>query len=190
MILIGLLIFPGGLGSGSREGARKQKASRGNRGKPFESKLSTDYGLGLDVVVVVLVDEFGVVAVVVVFVLVVSFVFSFSVVGFTTVVLFSTFFSGAGEVVGVTTLVFSSHPPRSAALAKMQISFFISFGLIAHLGTILNRTARTIRPCRTTTFAGSCAPSGSRNRAPTMVPCISTRALPPRLRKSPCHPAC
>ena len=186
MILIGLLIFPGGLGSGSREGARKQKASRGNRGKPFESKLSTDYGLGLDVVVVVLVelDEFGVVAVVV-FVLVVSFVsfvFSFSVVGFTTVVLFSTFFSGPGElaVVGATT-VLSSHPPRSAAVAKMQISFFISFGLIAHLGTILNRTARSFRPCRTATFAGSCAPSsppsrGAYNGALYFNPCASATA--------------
>ena len=74
--------------------------------------------------------------------------FVFSVVGFTTVVLFSTFFSGAGELAGVTTLVFSSHAPRSAALAKMQINFFISFGLIAHLGTMLNRTARSVRPCR------------------------------------------
>jgi hypothetical protein len=63
---------------------------------------------------------------VVVFVFVVSFVsFVFSVVGFTTVVLFSTFFSGAGEVPGATTVSFCSHAPRSAALAKMQNSFFI-----------------------------------------------------------------
>jgi hypothetical protein len=91
---------------------------RTNRGKPFESKQRYDYGLGLDVVVVVFV-----------FVLVVSLVsFSlvFSVVGFTTVVLFSTFFSGAGEVVEVgATTVFSSQPPRSAAVAKMQNNFFI-----------------------------------------------------------------
>jgi hypothetical protein len=69
--------------------------------------------------------EDGLVAVVVL-VFVVSFVsFVFSV-GFTTVVLFSTFLSGAGDVavVGVTT-VLSSQPPRSAAVAKMQISFFI-----------------------------------------------------------------
>jgi hypothetical protein len=88
-----------------------------------------DYGLGLDVVVVVVLlelDEFGVVAVVV-FVLVVSLVsFVFSVVGFTTVVLFSTFLSGAGELAGATTVSFCSHAPRSAALAKMQINFFIS----------------------------------------------------------------
>jgi hypothetical protein len=61
--------------------------------------------------------------VVVVLVFVVSFVFS--VVGFTTVVLLSTFFSGAGEVPGAITVSFCSHAPRSAALAKMQNSFFI-----------------------------------------------------------------
>ena len=56
---------------------------------------------------------------------VVSFVFS--VVGLTMVVLVS-FFStaGAGEVPGATTVVsFCSQAPRSAALAKMQNSFFI-----------------------------------------------------------------
>ena len=82
-----------------------------------------NYGLGLEVVVVV-VSFFSVVAGGLT--TVVSF---FSVAGgFTTVVLFSTFFSGAGEdaVVGATT-VFSSHPPRSAALAKMQSNFFIGF---------------------------------------------------------------
>jgi hypothetical protein len=84
-----------------------------------------DYGLGLDVVVVV-VEEFDDGLVVVVFVFVVSLVsFVFSVVGFTTVVLFSTFFSGAGELPGATTVSFCSHPPRSAALAKMQSNFFI-----------------------------------------------------------------
>jgi hypothetical protein len=85
-------------------------------------------------------DELGGVDVVVVFVFVVSLVsLVFSVVGFTTVVLFSTFLSGAGEVPGATT-VFSSQPPRSAALAKMQSSFFIGFGLVAHLGQWLNRS--------------------------------------------------
>lgn len=44
--------------------------------------------------------------------------------GFTTVVLFSVFFS-AGELAGATTSVFCSQAPRSAALAKMQINFFI-----------------------------------------------------------------
>jgi hypothetical protein len=79
--------------------------------------------------VLVELDELGVVAVVVVFV-VVSFSFVFSVVGFTTVVLFSTFLSGAGEVVVGATTVLSSQPPRSAAPAKMQSSFFIGFGLL------------------------------------------------------------
>jgi hypothetical protein len=81
-------------------------------------------------------------------VVVVSF---FSVVagGFTTVVFFSTFFSGAGEVavVGATT-VFSSQAPRSAALAKMQINFFIGFWIGCPYGTLLNRIAGSFRPCR------------------------------------------
>jgi hypothetical protein len=94
-----------------------------------------NYGLGLDVVVVVELDEFDD-GLVVVFVFVVSLVsLVFSVVGFTTVVLFSTFFSGAGEVavVGATT-VLSSHPPRSAAAAKMQINFFIGLDCLPILG--------------------------------------------------------
>lgn len=59
-------------------------------------------------------------------VLVVSLDFSTVAGGFTTVVLRSTFFSaGAGELAGATTSVFCSQAPRSAALAKMQINFFI-----------------------------------------------------------------
>jgi hypothetical protein len=114
-----------------------------------------DYGLGLDVVVVVLVlDEFDDGLVVVVFVFVVSLVsLVFSVVGFTTVVLFSTFFSGAGEVPGATTVSFCSQAARSAALAKMQINFFISFWIGCPLGTLLNRMEQSLWPCRRTTFA-------------------------------------
>ena len=88
-----------------------------------------DYGLGLDEVVVVVVeDEFeeGLdVIVVFVLVFVVSLVFSFTTVeaGLTTVVLFSVFFSAGAA--GVTVSVFCSHAPRSAAPAKMQINFFI-----------------------------------------------------------------
>jgi hypothetical protein len=41
--------------------------------------------------------------------------------GFTTVVLVSVFFSAGG----LTVVVFCSHAPKSAALARMQISFFI-----------------------------------------------------------------
>ena len=70
-------------------------------------------------------------AVVVVLVFVVSFVFS--VVGLTMVVLFSVL--GAGEVPGATTVVsFCSQPPRSAALAKMQNSFFIGLDWLPIFG--------------------------------------------------------
>lgn len=74
------------------------------------------------VLVDVLGDESVVFVLVEVFVLV-SFVFSVPVTGFTTVVLFSVFFSGG--FAGATVSVFCSHAPRSAALAKMQINFFI-----------------------------------------------------------------
>jgi hypothetical protein len=66
-----------------------------------------------------------------VLVFVVSFVFS--VVGLTMVVLFSVL--GAGEVPGATTVVsFCSQPPRSAALAKMQNSFFIGLDWLPIFG--------------------------------------------------------
>jgi hypothetical protein len=86
----------------------------------------------------VLLDEFGVDAVVVVFVfVVVSLVFSFTVeAGLTTVVLFSVFLSAGGATVSV----FCSQAPRSAALAKMQINFFIVWIGCPVLGQWLNRT--------------------------------------------------
>jgi hypothetical protein len=105
---------------------------------------------------VLVLDEFEDGLVVVVFVFVVSLVsFVFSVVGFTTVVLFSTFFSGAGEVPGATTVSFCSHAPRSAALAKMQISFFIILDWLPILDTAeSNRANRSALPnndfCRAT----------------------------------------
>ena len=71
--------------------------------------------------------EFGGVDVVVVLVFVVfvvSLVFSVVAGGLTIVVFFSVF-AGAGEFAGATTSVFCSQAPRSAALAKMQINFFI-----------------------------------------------------------------
>ena len=89
----------------------------------------------------VLLDELGGVDVITVLVLVVSLVFSVVAGGLTTVVFFSTFFSGAGEV-GATTSVFCSHAPRSAALAKMQNNFFIGFGLVAPLGTMVESERR------------------------------------------------
>jgi hypothetical protein len=74
------------------------------------------YGFGLvDVVVVVSVfvsAGFSLITVV-----------SFFSVGFTIVVLFSVFFSAGAA--GATVSVFCSHAPKSAALARMQISFFI-----------------------------------------------------------------
>jgi hypothetical protein len=87
------------------------------------------YGVGLATVVVVdelLLDELaGAVGAVVTVFVVFSFVFSVVAGGFTTVVLFSVFFS-AGEAAGVFTVsVFCSHAAKSAALAKMQNSFFI-----------------------------------------------------------------
>jgi hypothetical protein len=85
------------------------------------------YGLGLEVVVVVdsvLLDVAGDGTVVVVLVVLVSLVFSVTVeAGFTTVVLFSVFFSAGAA--GATVSVFCSHAPRRAALARMQINFFI-----------------------------------------------------------------
>jgi hypothetical protein len=78
------------------------------------------------VVVVLELDEFdgGVEVVVVLVVLLEELDLSVLDGGFTTVVLCSVFFS-AGELAGATTSVFCSHAPRSAALAKMQINFFI-----------------------------------------------------------------
>lgn len=88
------------------------------------------------------------VVVVLVFVVVLSFVFSVTVAaGFTTVVLFSVF-AGAGEDAGATTSVFCSQAPRSAALARMQISFFIVLDWLPILGLSLNRTDISFRPCR------------------------------------------
>jgi hypothetical protein len=74
------------------------------------------------VIVAIGVDSAGVV-VTVVLLLVVSDVVAG---GFTTVVLFSV--DSAGEAAGVTVSVFCSHATRSAALARMQIYFFIGCG--------------------------------------------------------------
>jgi hypothetical protein len=120
-----------------------------SRGKTFV-RTPQDYGVGLDVVVVVVVlDEFegGVEAVVVSVVVLVSFVFSVVAGGFTTVVLFSVFFS-AGEAAGVVTVsVFCSHAAKSAAPAKMQNSFFIIVNWLPMLGQSLNRRRSRLRSC-------------------------------------------
>jgi hypothetical protein len=101
-------------------------------------KLSLDYGVGdasvvvvdsvvlpsdvAGVIVAIGVDSAGVV-VTVVLLLVVSDVVAG---GFTTVVLFSV--DSAGEAAGAAVSVFCSHATRSAALARMQIYFFIGYG--------------------------------------------------------------
>jgi hypothetical protein len=106
----------------------QQKSSRGQPREDFR-KTPLDYGVGLATVVVVVVELLGLEAdgdeVVVLVIVLVSLVFSLVAGGFTTVVLFSVFFS-AGEAAGVFTVsVFCSHAAKSAALAKMQNSFFI-----------------------------------------------------------------
>jgi hypothetical protein len=70
------------------------------------------------VVVSIGVDSAGVVVVVVVSEVVAG--------GFTTVVLFSVV--SAGDAAGAAVSVFCSHAARSAALARMQIYFFIGYG--------------------------------------------------------------
>ncbi len=107
-------------------------------GRPCGLELGRDYGVG-DVVVVsvvVLVSEAGVaviigddsaglvVTVVLVFV-VVSVEAPGVMVGFTIVVLFSV---SPGDAAGAAVSVFCSHATRSAALARMQIYFFIGCG--------------------------------------------------------------
>jgi uncharacterized membrane protein YjjP (DUF1212 family) len=67
---------------------------------------------------------------VMVFVVVFSLVFSWLPGGFTMVVLVSFFSAGAAGA----TSVFCSHAPKSAALARMQINFFIVV-IGARLGT-------------------------------------------------------
>ena len=57
--------------------------------------------------------------------------------GFTTVVFFSVLFSTGAA--GVTVSDFCSHAAKSAALAKMQISFFIDFDRMAFSELLLNR---------------------------------------------------
>jgi len=97
-----------------------------------------DYGVGAGSVVVVDsvvpslivgaivaigVDSIGVVMTVVLLLVVVSVAAAG---GFTTVVLFSV--DSAAGAAGVTVSVFCSHATRSAALARMQMYFFIGYG--------------------------------------------------------------
>jgi hypothetical protein len=94
-----------------------------------ETNLSSEnYGVGEEVVVVVVsVELLPVVGagVAIVVVVLVSVELEVAGDGFTIVVLFSVL--SAGEAAGATVSVFCSHAARRAALARMQIYFFISF---------------------------------------------------------------
>ncbi|MEP6685391.1 MAG: hypothetical protein ABJB22_01330 [Verrucomicrobiota bacterium] len=122
--------------------SRTAKVSpRTHRGKTSQEKripVPKNYGVGEEVVVVVVSDELlpvagaGVEITFVVFVVLVSVDFEVAGDGFTIVVLFSVL--SAGEAAGATVSVFCSHAARSAALARMQMYFFISCGLNGHNG--------------------------------------------------------
>ena len=90
---------------------------------------SENYGVGEEVVVVVdsvvLLPVVGAGVAIVVVVVLVSVELEVAGDGLTMVVLFSVF--SAGEAAGATVSVFCSHAARSAALARMQMYFFISF---------------------------------------------------------------
>lgn len=124
----------------------QQKSSSGQtRRKILRLKLNGDYGVGDAVVVVVSVDVLvsvpgvavsigvivaigvsaGDVVTVVLVLVVVSVEVAGEAVGLTTVVLFSV---SPGDAAGAAVSVFCSHAARSAALARMQISFFIGNG--------------------------------------------------------------
>lgn len=79
--------------------------------------------------------------------MVVSLVFSVVGGGFTMVVLVSVFLLSTGGAAGVTVSVFCSHAPKRAALAKMQISFFIVLIDRPIGGLRLNRNKPSFRPC-------------------------------------------
>lgn len=100
-------------------------------------KAGGAYGFGLDDVVVSVLVFISTLpsaggALVMVFV-VVSLVLSWLAGGFTMVVLLSVFLSAAGAA-GATS-VLCSHAPKSAALARMQINFFIVVDWFSRLGT-------------------------------------------------------
>ena len=118
----------------------QQKSSPGliPRGRFCVEKLNLDYGVGAasevvvdsvvpsvvaGVIVAIGVDSAGVVMTVVLLLVVVSVAAAG---GVTTVVLFSVV--SAGDAAGATVSVFCSHATRSAALARMQIYFFIGYG--------------------------------------------------------------
>lgn len=112
----------------------------------FARELNCYCGLGLDVVVLVEDDDSelppvaagdGMVVFVVLLVLELEWVPPPAGEGFTIVVLFSVFFSAPA---GVTLSVFCSQAAKSAALAKMQMYFFIGMDGLPVSGLCLNRS--------------------------------------------------
>ncbi len=115
----------------------QQKPSSGIQRKALRLRLKPDYGVGDVVVVSVVVlvsaagvaviigvDSAGVVVTVVLVFVVVSVEPAGVMVGFTTVVLLVS----PGDAAGAAVSDFCSHATRSAALARMQMYFFIGCG--------------------------------------------------------------
>jgi hypothetical protein len=140
--------------------AVQQESSRGNATGRLRLKPLLGYGFGLAVVVVV-VSVFVSVLVAgedAVFTVFVDWVFvSVLVEGARADVLMDFLFSSVGVLTtlsvffstgaGTTVSVFCSHAPRSAALARMQINFFIVVDWLPVLGLSLNRNTASFRPC-------------------------------------------
>lgn len=92
--------------------------------------------------------------------------------GFTTVVLFSVLLPG--DAAGVAVSVFCSHAAKSAALARMQMYFFIGFGCSCPtLGQTLNRRKACLRSCGS---AGAWHPTRNQNAGSNFSPCASATA--------------
>ncbi len=121
-----MALIGGTLDPSSRTAKVFPRTRRGKTSQEINESRLLDYGVGEEVVVVVVLVSVDFVVSGVGFTMVVL-VSDFVVAGdgFTMVVLFSVF--SAGEAAGATVSVFCSHAARSAALARMQMYFFISF---------------------------------------------------------------
>jgi hypothetical protein len=139
----------------------------------FAIELRPIYGVGDVVVVVVVVvlsaglvvamglDSAGLVVTVVLVVLV-SVEVAGDAEGFTMVVLFSVV--SAGDAAGAAVSVFCSQAARSAALARMQIYFFIGLWMLAHVGLTIDSEQANFSALLYLFFGWDKAPSGRNNR--------------------------
>jgi hypothetical protein len=94
--------------------------------------------------------------------------------GFTIVVLLSVF-SGAGDAAGAVVSVFCSQAARSAALARMQMYFFISFRIeCPYMGQRLIRGKGSFRSCLNLSLRGP--QPEAYNGASYFKPCASATA--------------